>query len=350
MRRLRTSLRDVAREAGVSHVTVSMALRGSTRISEAQRLRISQLADSMGYKKDPMLTALAHYRTEKRHRSIVGELALLNDWSSPEELRRYQEFSSYLCAAAQEAERLGYRLQEYKLQSENISTSRLQSILFARNTLGVLIPPHHEPFRHVSLDWSRLCIVKFGHSVPRPRGQIVTCDQFRAGTLAMESLLALGYERIGYLSSDLFESTTSRRFLGGYLAVSSTLDKSRQLTPLIIKKTEFAKDRGKQLFLTWLKSARPQVVISGAGPEFTDERIRGCADIPHICALNVPFGNATYYVDQHPEEIGTVAVRQLCAAIELRDIGEPEIENRILVDPSLNTVQPYGAVTASTGS
>lgn len=341
MRRLRTSLRDVAREAGVSHVTVSMALRGSTRISAAQRLRICELAENMGYQRDPMLTALAHYRTEKRHRIIVGELALLNDWTRPGDLHRYQEFSSYLRAAAQEAERLGYRLQEYKLQSDNISTSRLQSILRARNTHGVLIPPHHEPFRHATLDWSRLCIVKFGHSVPRPRGQIVTCDQFRAGTLAMESLLSLGYERVGYLSSDLFETTTSRRFLGGYLAVSSALGKTGRLTPLILKKSELLTGHGKQRFLSWLKVARPQVVISGVGPDFTDSVIKGLADGPHICALNVPFGNATYFVDQHPEEIGIAAVRQLCAAIELRDIGEPEIEHRILVDPSWNTVQAH---------
>lgn len=348
MKPLRASLRDIAKEAGVSHVTVSMALRGSTRISAAQRLRIRQLADSMGYQKDPMLTALARYRTEKRHRIIVGELALLNDWTRPEELRRYQEFSSYLRAAVLEAERRGYRLQEYKLQTENISTGRLQAILRARNTCGVLIPPHHEPFRHSALDWSRLCIVKFGHSVPRPRGQIVTCDQFRAGTLAMESLLALGYERIGYLSSALFESITSRRFLGGYLAVSCTLGKSRQLAPLILEKTEFSTRQGKQRFLTWLKASRPQVVISGAGPEFTDAEIAKLGNVPRICALNVPFGNASYYVDQHPEEIGTAAVRQLCAAIELRDTGEPEMEHRILVDPSWNTVPVHGA--SATGS
>ncbi len=350
MKPLRTSLRDIAKEAGVSHVTVSMALRGSTRISAAQRLRICQLADAMGYQRDPMLTALAHYRTEKRHRNIVGELALLNDWTRPGELHQYQEFSRYLRAAGQEAERLGYRLQEYKLQSDNISTGRLQSILRARNTYGVLIPPHHGPFRHAALDWSRLCIVKFGHSVPRPRGQIVTCDQFRAGTLAMESLLALGYERIGYLSSDLFESTTSRRFLGGYLAVSSTLGQNRQLTPLILKKSEFTTHPCKERFLTWLKASRPQVVISGAGPEFTDTEVAKRAGMPRICALNVPFGNASYYVDQHPEEIGIAAVRQLCAAIELRAIGEPEIENRILVDPSWNTVQPRKAAAYSTGT
>lgn len=336
MRRLRTSLRDIAKEAGVSHVTVSMVLRGSTRISEAQSLRIRQIAETMGYERDPMLSALAHYRFEKRRRVISGELALLNDWSAPAELYRYREFDAYLEAAADEAVRLGYHLQEYRLRKDNISTSRLQAILRARNTQGVLIPPHHGAFQAASLDWSRLSVVKLGHSVPRPRGQIVTSDQFRGGGLATGSLLALGFQRIGYVSNDLFEQTTGGRFQGGYLTHTLSLPQRLRLPPLVLKKAELLLDSGARRFKAWLGRVRPDAIIAGTGAEFIDRQIAKTPGLPPFCALSVPFGKASYYIDQHPGEVGRAAVRQLCAAIELRDTGEPEREHRVLVEPSWN--------------
>ena len=44
-RRPRVPLRDIARELGVSHVTVSLALRNHPRISEATRSRVQLKAD-----------------------------------------------------------------------------------------------------------------------------------------------------------------------------------------------------------------------------------------------------------------------------------------------------------------
>jgi LacI family transcriptional regulator len=43
-------MRDVARLAGVSEATVSLALSGNPRISEATRLRVTQIADRLGYR------------------------------------------------------------------------------------------------------------------------------------------------------------------------------------------------------------------------------------------------------------------------------------------------------------
>lgn len=43
------TISDVAKAAGVSRMTVSKALRGTGRISEATRLRVTEIADAMGY-------------------------------------------------------------------------------------------------------------------------------------------------------------------------------------------------------------------------------------------------------------------------------------------------------------
>lgn len=58
------SLRDLGRHLGVSHVTVSLALREHPRISESTRAKVRKAAEEFGYQPDPMLQSLARYRIE----------------------------------------------------------------------------------------------------------------------------------------------------------------------------------------------------------------------------------------------------------------------------------------------
>jgi len=48
-----TSLRDIARELGVSAATVSRALHGSKEISRGMRERVQLLAKQMNYRPNP---------------------------------------------------------------------------------------------------------------------------------------------------------------------------------------------------------------------------------------------------------------------------------------------------------
>src|ERR1700712_5330659 len=88
----RISLRDIAAEVGVSHVTVSLALRGDPRIPAARRQEIAEAAERLGYRPDPMLSSLAAYRQAKKPMEIRSTVAWLNQWPNPRDLRRFQEF------------------------------------------------------------------------------------------------------------------------------------------------------------------------------------------------------------------------------------------------------------------
>lgn len=72
------TLRDIARELDVSHATVSLALRDHARISVETRLRVRMKADEMGYRQDPMLSALSHYRSARREIPRQTALAWIN--------------------------------------------------------------------------------------------------------------------------------------------------------------------------------------------------------------------------------------------------------------------------------
>ena len=68
---------DVARRAGVHRATVSMALRNHPNIPPATRDRILKIAATLGYSPDPMLSALAAYRSRQRGPTFHGTLAWL---------------------------------------------------------------------------------------------------------------------------------------------------------------------------------------------------------------------------------------------------------------------------------
>jgi LacI family transcriptional regulator len=59
----RTTIYDVAREAGVAASTVSRALRNPRRVNAATREHVLQVAERMGYRPSPLATALQSGRT-----------------------------------------------------------------------------------------------------------------------------------------------------------------------------------------------------------------------------------------------------------------------------------------------
>jgi len=58
------SIKDIARAAGVSHPTVSRALRDSPLVSLETKARIQQLAREMGYSPDAQARSLVEGRTK----------------------------------------------------------------------------------------------------------------------------------------------------------------------------------------------------------------------------------------------------------------------------------------------
>ena len=59
----RVSIRDVAREAGVSVTTVSHALNGKGRLNPETRSRVQEVADRLGYRPNPAARSLVSGRT-----------------------------------------------------------------------------------------------------------------------------------------------------------------------------------------------------------------------------------------------------------------------------------------------
>ena len=179
MKANRVTMADIAAKVGVSRIAVSMALRNHHRISLERRKKIQRVAREMGFVPDPFLSALAAHRQQRVPAKEHGVLAWINHWKEPKRLRQFKEFDLYWQGASAAAGKFGYRVDEIRWEPD-CTPKRLEKILLARGIEGVLIPPHRELFDWGDFDWSKLSVVRFGLSVPKPDSNVVTADNYRA--------------------------------------------------------------------------------------------------------------------------------------------------------------------------
>jgi LacI family transcriptional regulator len=326
----RVTMRDIARELGISHATVSLALSGNPRIPPERRKQVEETALSMGYRPDPMLTALTHYRNGTRRAGIQAAIAWLNFWPNPKKLRSYREFDGYWLGASEVAQKHGYHLEEFKVDA-GLPFTRLESILQARSIQGILLPPCPKPglLGPDDLKWENYSTVCFGHSHLRLPVHMVTADQVAAARIAYESIAERGYERIGFLTTDASALTL---FTAGYMQ-SQLAAPRRQKLPLLIISQKDAEDSVRAARV-WFKRHRPDAIISdhaGAAALLESLGLRVPDDVG-LAALSVLDGKANAGINQNAVEIGRVAAETVISLINHNHRGIPPFQRHILVE------------------
>jgi LacI family transcriptional regulator len=324
-------MRDIARSLGLSHVTVSLALSGNPRIPAARRAQIKSIADRLGYRPDPMLSALIQYRHGKRRTPIQASIAWLNFWPEPARLRSFGEFDGYWRGACAVAEVHGYRLEEFAI-SAKLPIERIQNILLARNVQGVLLPPVPTAGLVTSetMDWRNFSLVCFGYSHPQLAAHMVTADQAAAAQTALRSIRHRGYRRVGFVTTQ--QRIAHTMFSAGFLKAQLALPSEDRLPILIFDEATGSTHTG--LLREWIAAHRPDAII-------TD--IAALRDLLHtigmrvpddvgLAALSVLDGKADAGINQHAEEIGRVAAETVISLINHNHRGIPAFQRHILVE------------------
>jgi DNA-binding LacI/PurR family transcriptional regulator len=324
------TLRDIAKELGVSHVTVSLALRDHPRISEATRKRVKQKAEAMGYHPDPMLSALSHYRLSNQEKPVQATLAWINPLQHPERLLKQEEFSLYWKGAGKIAQRLGFHLEEFR--TADLSLQRMDTIFKTRNIRGLLIAPlawEHTPINWDDFPWKDYAGVRFGRSAQGPLYHFVTSVQVSSSAKVFEMAHQKGYRRIGYFGMD----TPRKMFTAGYLRAQQALPKNQQLK-LMCYEAGAPPEKQKEMLATWLAKSRPDAILTDNQllPAMLRELgVRVPEDVG-IATTSIHDTPIDAGMNQNPEEIGKAAVRMLVSLINEHHFGVPEVRNQILVD------------------
>lgn len=326
----RVTLRDIARKLNVSHTTVSRALQDTPRFSKELRDKVKKTAAEMGYRPDPMLSALQQYRRGRKQLPVTAALAWINQWPDPQQLRSYHEFDLYWKGAAQAADRSGFRLEEFVI-NKSMSLARVEKILFTRSIRGILIPPHGGvPQTWKGLNWENFSVVRFGHSVINPRTHLVTSDQLTDGMIAVENIWAKGYRRIGLAISE----TAQTRFSAGYFYRQKEWPFEQRIPALELP--ECGNTREVARLRAWLDQYRPDAILTDlkALPEWLAQTGYHVPNDIGLAALSVLDGGIDAGIDQNSEEIGRAAVQMLISLINHNECGIPRICRELLVEGS----------------
>jgi DNA-binding LacI/PurR family transcriptional regulator len=198
----RVSIKDIARKAGVSHSTVSRALRGSPLVNPRTAERIRRLAARMGYVPNAAARSLATART-----GIVGlVITTLADPFLAEIVRGVEE-------VALEA---GYRLflatsnadPERELAAVRaLAESRVEGVIVASSRVGELYLPHLEALG--------VPIVLINNQREEPFIYSVASDSYQGAVQAISYLVELGHTRIAYIAGPP-TARSNRERLAGY--------------------------------------------------------------------------------------------------------------------------------------
>ncbi|MFH1498734.1 MAG: LacI family DNA-binding transcriptional regulator [Verrucomicrobiota bacterium] len=193
--------RKIAELAGVSVFSVSCALRNRPGVSEATRERIREVALSVGYKPNPLVTALmTRHRTQNNRRQMRAIIACLFDKVTRANRARVstnrESHAGYL-AACDEA---GFITEEFIVEDFKSNPRRLFSALRARRVPGVIIQAGILP-EWCSTGWEHYALASVGNRQLNLPSHFAGTDHYRNSWLAAAKLSELGYRRIGFAMS-----------------------------------------------------------------------------------------------------------------------------------------------------
>lgn len=254
---------QIAEVAGVSKNTVSLALRGSPRISEETRQRIEETAQALGYRRNAAVGRLMAELRRSGSSRFEATLALLNANENPNAFQEHPTVPVYVAGVRRRARELGYQLDEFWLHDPAINGKRLASILRARGIRGALVvgllktnrlPECMKPV------WDEFPAVVTGVRTRDPELSYTCSDQYELALHAYEHAWNLGYRRPALVLDPVIDALIDGRFTGGYL-IGQQLHRADE--PAIPPFTAMSEARcDVSSFRAWLDANRPDVIFT----------------------------------------------------------------------------------------
>lgn len=258
------TLKNVAAAAGVHVSTVSRALKGDPSIPKTTSDRIAALAKSMGYRPNPLTSALMEARRRGAPARFRASIAFLIYNARKDAYHKRSWIYRVFEGAKVSADSLGYAIELFWLGDRELADSKqLDRVLTTRGVQGLILPSEHEATRQFDIDWEKFSVLSlhFGHSASTPRFNQLVSNHFRSIVEACERCIDRGYKRVGLVLRDhpRRQIDYGRMILGGYLAATNSLDPKSRLPPLMIPELDAEK------IADWYHREKPDAIVFAGG-------------------------------------------------------------------------------------
>jgi LacI family transcriptional regulator len=322
------TLQDIARRAGVSKMTVSLALRGHPHAAADTRDRLRKLANEMGYRPNPLLVAHMALLRAGRRTAYAGTIAFAGIGVSPERTTTNTQSRRIFVGARRRAEALGYHIEWFPVDDQAPDGRRLSDILKARGITGVVLGANRVLPPRAHLDWGRFAVAAIGRTEIGSELHRTVGDYYRAVRDACQRCRARGYRRIGLAVSrehDMAHLSLHRSALLGCQAEWP----ARDHVPVLIAEHWTAEP-----FLTWVKRYRPEVVLASEDDPVHWLRAAGYR-LPEDIGLIRPhvndraLGISGFLFDD--AELGAAAIDLIVEQLNHNERGLPDTVKRVLL-------------------
>ncbi len=324
-------MKDIARDLGVSTVTISKVLRNHPDVGEETRQRVLARVKELDYR--PNLAA----------RGLVTGRTYLVGFIVPDLLHPF--FAEIAASLSDTLRKDNYYLvlsssqEDPGLEEQEISqflARRLDAMIIAscRSTVEVFLRIDRQDTPYVLID----------RSFPGLLSNFVGADDFAVGMLATQHLVDVGCQRIAHIRGP--ETSPGIQRLEGYKRVLRKNGK-KVINEYVIfepKGDVGSRQRGAEAIRQLLSCKRvPDGIFCfndpmamGAVNEAVNQGLKipediaiiGCGNLHYDDSLRVPLSS----VDQHSRQIGSEAARLVLEALKSKVVPKPEV---ILLPPEL---------------
>ena len=199
-----TTIKDVARLAGVSPATVSLVINGSDRISAKTVARVNRAIEKLNFRPNSIARSLRKSRTLTIGMINTTEFSDASPFIMPlmvgvEEGAREHGFSVVLCNSD---------------GNLDLEKDYLQMLIDQQVTGVIFVNSRSQPRGAPALDPGSLPHVFLYQYAPGVGAPSVTPDDKSGGYTATRYLLELGHRRIGYINGDQSFQASSHRYDG----------------------------------------------------------------------------------------------------------------------------------------
>jgi len=318
-----TTIRDVARDAGVSVATVSRVLAGSAAVSPVLADRVRASADRLGYAPHSAAQSLARGRTR-----LVGVLV-------PNLANHY--FYALIKRMLHDAERDGYRLIVADSDESLVAERELGANLL-RQTDGLILASPRAPANVLQALVDRgKPVLLLNRAVEAPAVSTVVVESYPAMRQLAGHVAALGHRHVAYLQGPLHSwqsrerwravRTLERRGVSiTALRVGATMEAGREAVPAILRTGATA-----VLAYNDLVAIGVLVGLTAHGVRVPqDMSVTGYDDIPLAGFLTPPLTT----VHSPQEEVGSVAWKTMSG---LLDGDRPGARTLLAAEPVIRT-------------
>lgn len=213
-RRRNSTIRQIADELGVSMMTVSRALTGRGRVSEATRQRVRAVADRLKYRPNRLVQAIK----QGRSRTVGVMVPIATSFSAAVVQGIHDALAAHRYLPILHFHGAGPQATRDEAELEYLHR------LLDQRVDGIIFWPSDETVSQVYLHevWDRgVPLVAVDRHLPLTNADFSGTDDEAGGRMAAAHLLALGHRRLAHIGGEPWVSTYSERRRGFEAAIAA---------------------------------------------------------------------------------------------------------------------------------